>query len=109
MLLFDIHSAGHHLNEWKADLWNIAGIPTPEHDQESSEAILLGYLVAWFLGELVYHDRERAVICHCHEWLAGIALPLCRREELMSLQFSLLMPLCSEDICVLGPLISITT
>lgn len=82
VLLFDIHSAGGHLNEWKSDLWNIAGIPTPDHDQETNDAILLGYLVAWFLGELVYHDRERAVICHCHEWLAGIALPLCRKRRI---------------------------
>ena len=79
VLLFDIHSADYMLNEWKADLWNIAGIPTPDHDHESNEAILLGYIVAWFLGELVYVDRERAVICHCHEWLAGVALPLCRK------------------------------
>ncbi|ODV78185.1 glycosyltransferase family 3 protein [Suhomyces tanzawaensis NRRL Y-17324] len=82
VLLFDIHSAAHNLNEWKADLWNIAGIPTPDHDQESNDAILLGYLVAWFLGELVYHDRDRAVIAHFHEWLAGVALPLCRKRRI---------------------------
>ncbi|KAI5961284.1 GSY1 [Candida theae] len=82
VLLFDIWSAGHFLNEWKADLWNIAGIPTPDHDSETNEAILLGYLVAWFLGELVYNDRDRAVIAHFHEWLAGIALPLCRKRRI---------------------------
>ncbi|CAI5755770.1 unnamed protein product [Candida verbasci] len=82
VLLFDIWSAGHYLNEWKADLWNVASIPTPDHDSETNDAILLGYLVAWFLGELVYNDRERAVICHCHEWLAGIALPLCRKRRI---------------------------
>ena len=27
-------------------------------------------------------SRERAVICHCHEWLAGIALPLCRKRRI---------------------------
>lgn len=82
VLLFDIWSAGHYLNEWKADLWNVAGIPTPDHDLETNDAILLGYLVAWFLGELVYNDRDRAVICQCHEWLAGIALPLCRKRRI---------------------------
>lgn len=82
VLLFDIHSAAQNLDEWKADLWNGSGIPTPDHDLESNDAILLGYLVAWFLGELVYNDRERAVICHCHEWLAGVALPLCRKRRL---------------------------
>lgn len=82
VLLFDIHSASYKLNEWKADLWNLAGIPTPDHDSETNDAILLGYIVAWFLGELVYNDRERAVICHCHEWLAGVALTLCRKRKI---------------------------
>ncbi|KAG7191772.1 glycogen synthase isoform 1 [Scheffersomyces spartinae] len=82
VLLFDIWSAAYNLNDWKLDMWNIAGIPTPDHDQETNEAILLGYLVAWFLGELTYHDQERAVICHCHEWLAGVALPLCRKRRI---------------------------
>ncbi|ODQ79443.1 glycosyltransferase family 3 protein [Babjeviella inositovora NRRL Y-12698] len=82
VLLFDVGSASSHLDEWKTDMWEMAGIPTPEHDPESNNAILLGYLVAWFLGELVYNDRERAVICHCHEWLAGVALPLCRKRKI---------------------------
>jgi len=82
VLLFDVGSASHHLDEWKTDLWNISGIPTPNGDIETNNAILLGYLVAWFLGELVYHDRERAVIAHFHEWLAGVALPLCRKRRI---------------------------
>lgn len=82
VLLFDIGLALHSLNEWKQDLWNIAGIPTPDHDVELNDAILLGYLVAWFLGELVYNDRDRAVIAHFHEWLAGVALPLCRKRRI---------------------------
>ncbi|CCH46344.1 glycogen(starch) synthase [Wickerhamomyces ciferrii] len=82
VLLFDVGSASHHLDEWKTDLWNISGIPTPNGDHETNNAILLGYLVAWFLGELVYHDRERAVIAHFHEWLAGVALPLCRKRKI---------------------------
>lgn len=82
VLLFDLNSVQGFLNEWKSDLWNIAGIPTPDHDLESNDAILLGYLVAWFLGELVYNDRERAVIAQFHEWLAGVALPLCRKRRI---------------------------
>jgi glycogen(starch) synthase len=82
VLLFDLQSASHNLDEWKSDLWSLAGIPIPDHDQESNDAILLGYLVAWFVGELVYNDRERAVILQCHEWLAGVALPLCRKRRI---------------------------
>jgi len=40
------------LDEWKTDLWNVAGIPSPANDHETNEAIVFGYLVAWFLGEV---------------------------------------------------------
>lgn len=82
VLLFDIGSAYHNLDEWKSDLWSVAGIPAPAGDSESNDAIVLGYLVAWFLGEYVSHDREHAVVAHFHEWLAGVALPLCRKREI---------------------------
>lgn len=82
VLLFDLGSAYHHLEEWNADLWNVAGIPTPAGDSETNDAIVLGYLVAWFLGEYVAHDTEHAVVAHFHEWLAGVALPLCRKRQL---------------------------
>jgi hypothetical protein len=39
------------MDEWKGDLWNTAGIPSPPGDAETNEAIVFGYLVAWFLGE----------------------------------------------------------
>lgn len=52
VLLFDIGTAWHHLDEWKADLWSVAGIPSPPGDTETNDAIVLGYLVAWFLGEV---------------------------------------------------------
>lgn len=52
VLLFDTGSAFHRLDEWKTDLWNLAGIPSPPHDSETNETIILGYLIAWFLGEV---------------------------------------------------------
>lgn len=42
------------LDEWKGDLWQAAGIPSPATDNETNEAIVFGYLVAWFLGEVSY-------------------------------------------------------
>ena len=45
------------LDEWKADLWNTAGIPSPPGDDETNEAVVFGYLVTWFLGE-VRHFRS---------------------------------------------------
>jgi glycogen(starch) synthase len=52
VLLFDTGSMYHRMDEWKADLWNLAGIPTPPNDHETNETLVFGYLVAWFLGEV---------------------------------------------------------
>jgi hypothetical protein len=52
VLLFDIGSGYHRLNEWKADMWEKFGIPSPEQDKETNDAIVFGYLVAWFFGEV---------------------------------------------------------
>lgn len=52
VLLFDTGSVFNRLDEWKGDLWRVAGIPSPPSDQETNEAILFGYMVTWFLGEI---------------------------------------------------------
>jgi glycogen synthase len=52
VLLIDTKTAYRFLDEWKADLWNTAGIPSPPGDDETNEAVVFGYLVAWFLGEV---------------------------------------------------------
>ena len=82
VILFDLDSVKGHLNEWKTDLWNLSGIPSPATDFETNDAILLGYTVAWFLGELAHMDQRHAIIAHFHEWLAGVALPLCRKRRI---------------------------
>lgn len=82
VILFDLGSCSHYLNEWKGDLWSLVGIPSPDNDIETNDAILLGYTVAWFLGELAVHDSQHAIVAHFHEWLAGVALPLCRKKKI---------------------------
>ncbi|KAF2096049.1 glycogen synthase [Rhizodiscina lignyota] len=82
VLLFDIGTAWHYLDEWKGDLWSVAGIPSPPGDTETNDAIVLGYLVAWFLGEYTFHEKNRAVVAQFHEWLAGVALPLCKKRRI---------------------------
>lgn len=52
VLLFDTKTAYHFMDEWKADLWNVASIPSPPSDDETNEAVVFGYVVAWFLGEV---------------------------------------------------------
>ncbi|KAI0045045.1 glycosyltransferase family 3 protein [Auriscalpium vulgare] len=82
VLLFDTGSQYHRIDEWKGDLWNLAGIPTPPNDHETNETIVFGYLVAWFLGEYVARQRHTAVIAHFHEWQAGIAIALSRKRHI---------------------------
>jgi len=52
IILIDTKTGYPWLDEWKADLWNTAGIPSPPGDEETNEAVVFGYLVAWFLGEV---------------------------------------------------------
>lgn len=52
ILLIDTKTGYRWLDEWKGDLWNTAGIPSPPGDDETNEAVVFGYLVAWFLGEV---------------------------------------------------------
>lgn len=58
VLLFDTSSVANRLAEWKGDLWNVAGIPTPEGDEETNGVVLLGYVVAWFMGEVRFSPRS---------------------------------------------------
>ncbi|KAI9853790.1 MAG: glycogen synthase isoform 1 [Vezdaea acicularis] len=82
VLLIDTKTGYRFLDEWKTDLWNTARIPSPPGDDETNEAVVFGYLVAWFLGEYVAHERDRAVVAHFHEWLAGVALPLTKKRRI---------------------------
>jgi glycogen(starch) synthase len=66
VLLFDTGSAYPRLDEWKADLWNLAGIPSPPNDYETNETIVFGYLVAWFLGDVSIHPA--LAFCCCFFW-----------------------------------------
>ncbi|KAF7361206.1 Glycogen [starch] synthase [Mycena sanguinolenta] len=82
VLLFDTGSMYSKLDEWKGDLWNLAGIPSPPNDHETNETIVFGYLVAWFLGDYVARQLTTAVVAHFHEWQAGLAIPLCRKRHI---------------------------
>ncbi|RKP07360.1 glycogen synthase [Thamnocephalis sphaerospora] len=82
VLLFDIGSVSNRLNEWKADIWSVAGIPSPPDDRETNDAVLLGFLVAWFLEEMTRREKNTAIIAHFHEWLAGVGLVLARKRAL---------------------------
>lgn len=58
VILIDTKTAYGYLDEWKTDLWNTAGIPSPPSDEETNEAVVFGYVVAWFLGEVCSYSVQ---------------------------------------------------
>uniref|UniRef100_A0A8U8C338 Glycogen [starch] synthase n=1 Tax=Geospiza parvula TaxID=87175 RepID=A0A8U8C338_GEOPR len=55
----------------------------PWYDREANDAVLFGFLVAWFLGEFAAQSEERPfIVGHFHEWLAGLGLVLSRARRL---------------------------
>ena len=52
MVLFDIGSVYHRLNEWRGDIWEKFRIPLPDNDRETNDSVVFGYLVSWFFGEV---------------------------------------------------------
>ncbi|KAJ3374300.1 glycogen synthase isoform 1 [Allomyces arbusculus] len=83
-ILFDLNAGAVRgkLDEWRGDLFRNHGVPAPPSDSETNDAIMLGYLTAWFLGEFVARETQSAIIAHFHEWQAGVALPLIRHRQL---------------------------
>jgi glycogen(starch) synthase len=100
VLLLDLAHSFNRLDEWKRDLWYVAGVPAPQDDHETNQAVVFGYLVAWFLQEFLTAQKtfesrtlkdiealdpniqKPVVIVHFHEWLAGVALLLIRKRNL---------------------------
>jgi glycogen synthase len=56
VILFDTQSCIGKLDEWKGDLWNVAHIPSPPNDFETNDAVLFGYLISWFLSEVIINS-----------------------------------------------------
>ncbi|KAG5458999.1 MAG: glycogen synthase, partial [Olpidium bornovanus] len=81
VLLFDLDSMRHRTEEWRGDIYRVASIPSPDGDFEMNNAIVFGYLVAWFLGEYLAKETSRAVIAHYHEWLAAVGLILGTKRD----------------------------
>ncbi|XP_078581928.1 glycogen [starch] synthase, muscle-like isoform X2 [Branchiostoma floridae x Branchiostoma japonicum] len=82
VVLFDVGSVAWKLDGWRKEFWEVAGIGIPWPDRECNDAVLLGFLVAWFLGEFrAQCDQcvgKQYLVAHFHEWMAGVGLVLCR-------------------------------
>uniref|UniRef100_V5GUK6 Glycogen [starch] synthase n=3 Tax=Anoplophora glabripennis TaxID=217634 RepID=V5GUK6_ANOGL len=87
IILMDIGSAAWKLDEYKSELWNKTNIGVPHLDIEANDAIILGYMVADFLGEFRNIAEELGdgvparVLAHFHEWQAGVGLIVLRMRH----------------------------
>lgn len=62
VILMDINSVRYKIQEWRGDLYSRCQIPCPDNDGEMDDAVLFGYLVAWFLGEYSWRNKRNAII-----------------------------------------------
>ncbi|GLH08369.1 Glycogen [starch] synthase [Gryllus bimaculatus] len=79
VILFDIGSGAWKLDEYKQELWDKTNIGIPHLDVEANDAVILGYLVAQFIGEFRKAaeeclDTPPRIVTHFHEWQAGVGL-----------------------------------
>ncbi|XP_053824333.1 glycogen [starch] synthase, muscle-like, partial [Vidua chalybeata] len=64
VVLLDVGATAWSLERWKGELWESCAIGVPWYDREANDAVLFGFLVAWFLGEVglgfgvPWYDRE---------------------------------------------------
>uniref|UniRef100_A0A7M4FH34 Glycogen [starch] synthase n=1 Tax=Crocodylus porosus TaxID=8502 RepID=A0A7M4FH34_CROPO len=83
VVLLDITATAWSLDRWKTELWDSCTIGVPWYDREANDAVLFGFLTAWFLGEFTAQCEEKPfIIGHFHEWLSGVGLFLCRIRKL---------------------------
>ncbi|XP_058715751.1 glycogen [starch] synthase, muscle isoform X1 [Poecile atricapillus] len=83
VVLLDVGATAWSLERWKGELWESCSIGVPWYDREANDAVLFGFLVAWFLGEFAAQSEERPfIVGHFHEWLAGLGLVLSRARRL---------------------------
>lgn len=91
IILFDIGSAAWKLDQFKQELWETSGIGIPHLDIETNDAIILGYMVATYIGffkncaskfseEMGFGPPK--IVTHFHEWQAGVGLIAIRTRNI---------------------------
>lgn len=91
IILFDIGSGSWKLDEFRNELWEKSNIGIPHLDIECNDAVILGYMIAHFLGEFKnmaeIHAKENCmsepkIVAHFHEWQAGVGLIATRARHI---------------------------
>ncbi|NQU86319.1 MAG: glycosyltransferase, partial [Mariniphaga sp.] len=82
-LLFNPYSVYPQLDKIKYELWEHHGIQLPPEDKMLDEIAAFGFMVEEFF-KLIFRENliKANVVAHFHEWMAGVAIPELRRENL---------------------------
>jgi glycogen synthase len=65
-------------------IWKDHGIPYPVYDSDVDHSIAFGFAVAEFIERLSQSIGTRQLVTHCHEWMAGVAIPRLRHLRVRS-------------------------
>jgi glycogen synthase len=81
VVLLDISSVGGVANEVKHRIWTDHGVPS-SNEQSINEAVAFGEMCRALLSMLSQKESQRRhLVAHFHEWQAGLAIPMLRREN----------------------------
>jgi len=70
------------LHEVKYRLWKDHGIDLPANDEWVNNTVAFGECVRLFLSALTHKESSRRpVLAHFHEWMAGAAIPMLRKDH----------------------------
>lgn len=75
VILLDYRARYHSLDADKYLMWKDHGISTLSSDGEVNEVIAFGFAVTEFLRQLADIAKDRSILAHFHEWMAGVAVP----------------------------------
>lgn len=91
IILFDIGSGAWKLDEFRQELWEKINVGIPHLDVESNDAVILGFMIAHFLGEFKVAAEKFSndnalsdpkIVAHFHEWQAGVGLIAVRTRHI---------------------------
>lgn len=81
VLLIDFNGLRYRLGELKYFLWRDNGISSPDGDGEYDDNLLFGFAIAELVASLRHRLEGRPILLHCHEWQAGVPLPVLRHRN----------------------------
>ena len=75
VILLDYRARFNQLDSDKYTIWKDHGISSYSSDGEVNEVVAFGMVCAEFMRLMTEHVRDRPILAHFHEWMAGVAVP----------------------------------